>query len=235
VFAGLDPSGRAGLLADGEAIRAQGAEPVLCATAIAAQSQNRLVRASALPPEDLAAQAEGALEDGALAAVKVGMVGSRAVLGALLQLLDGPLRRAPLVFDPVLSTSRGGSLFDGEVDELLPLVERAALVTPNLSEVGRLTGMEVQDEALMYEAASRLALRGAKAVLLKGGHLAGAPADLLLCGDEPRWFRGARVKKSKRGTGCRLASATAAGLAVKLPLEDAVERGIAYVRSYLSA
>ncbi len=233
VFAGLDPSGRAGLLADGEAIRAMGGEPVLCASAVVAQSEKRLVRAEPVSAEAIRAQAEGALEDGPIAAVKLGMLGSRQVASALLGLLDGPLKKVPVVLDPVLSTSRGGRLFDGEPDDLLPLIERAELVTPNLDEVSVLTGMQVGDEALMYEAASRLALRGAKAVLLKGGHLPGAPADLLLSGGEARWFRGERIKKSRRGTGCRLASAIAAGLGAKLPMEAAIERAVGYLREYL--
>jgi hydroxymethylpyrimidine/phosphomethylpyrimidine kinase len=234
VIAGLDPSGRAGLLADGEAIAASGALPLLCASAIAAQSSARLVLAEPISGRALRAQIEGVLEDGPVAAAKTGMIGSREVLEALVEAFAGPLARVPLVVDPVLSTSRGGELFEGEADDLWPLLERAVLVTPNLAEASALSGLELGDEALMHEAASRILLRGARSVLIKGGHLAGAPADLLLDASEVRWFRGERIRAKKRGTGCRLASAVAAHLARGEPLARAVELGIEYVRKYLA-
>lgn len=233
VVAGLDPSGRAGILADGDAIRLSGSAPVLCASAVAAQSSARLVLAEPLSARALRAQVEGALEDGPIAAAKIGMIGSRQVLGALVEVLAGPLAEIPVVVDPVLRTSSGGALFDGEPEELWPLLERAQLVTPNLSEASALSGLALGDEALMHEGASRLLLRGARAALVKGGHLAGAPADLLLEPSGARWFRGERIRAKKRGTGCRLASSIAAHLARGEPLARAVEQGIELVRSYL--
>ncbi len=235
VVAGLDPSGRAGLLADGEAIRQSGAAAVLCASAVAAQSSSRLILAEPVSARALRAQIESALEDGPVGAVKVGMVGSRQVLQELVRAAQGPLARVPWVVDPVLGTSTGGRLFEGEAEELWALLERAALVTPNLAETGALCGLEIGDEALMHEAASRLLLRGARAALIKGGHLAGSPADLLLEPAGARWFRGERIRAKKRGTGCRLASAIAAGLARSEALSRAVEQGVELVRAYLSA
>lgn len=222
-------------MADGEAVRESGASPVLCASAVAAQSSARLVLAEPVSARALRAQIEGALEDGPIGAVKVGMIGSREILRELVQAAEGPLARAPMVVDPVLATSSGGRLFEGEAEELWALLERAALVTPNLAEASALGGLELTDEALMHEAASRLLLRGARAALVKGGHLAGAPADLLLEPAGARWFRGERIRAKKRGTGCRLASAIAARLARSEPLARAVEQGIDFVRAYLRA
>jgi hydroxymethylpyrimidine/phosphomethylpyrimidine kinase len=72
-------------------------------------------------------------------------------------------------------------------------------------------------------------------VLLKGGHLSGAPADLLLANGKERWFKAARIDASKRGTGCRLASAVAANLALGKSIEASVERGIGWLRRWLAA
>lgn len=234
VLAGLDPSGRAGLLADGEAVRGLGAEPVLCATAIAAQSGRRLVLAEPVSRAALEAQVEGALEDGELGAVKIGMLGRPELLEALAALLEGPLAAVPAVLDPVLETSRGGALYAGPPADFDRLLARVALVTPNLGEAARLSGIRVVDEASMLEAAQALAARGARAVLLKGGHLVGAPADLLWAEGRARWLRGERIAGSRRGTGCRLASAIAAGLARGRGLEPSVEGAVAYVRAYLA-
>jgi hydroxymethylpyrimidine/phosphomethylpyrimidine kinase len=234
VLAGLDPTGRAGLLADAEAIVGAGARPVLCATAIAAQSEQRLLLTHPLPPEAILAQVEGALADGPVQAVKIGMVGSVSCVPIIAMLIDGPCSGIPVVVDPVLETSRGDTLFPGTPEELVPLLERAHLVTPNLREAEALGGLAVTDVALMYEAASRVLLLGSRAVLLKGGHLAGAPSDLLLQASGARWFRDGRIAGSRRGTGCRLSSAIAAGLACGRSLEESVARARAFVRGYLT-
>jgi hydroxymethylpyrimidine/phosphomethylpyrimidine kinase len=235
VFAGLDPSGRAGLLADGEAIRKMGAQPILCATAIAAQSETRLLRIAPIPVADLLAQAECALEDGRVAAVKLGMLGTRATLEAILALLRGPLTGSAAVVDPVFSTSRGGALYEGDPKDYLELAAQVDLVTPNLAEAELLTGITCRDEEAMGRAARALIDQGARAVLVKGGHLPGAPADLLVSRSGQKWLRGGRVQHDKRGTGCRLASAIAAGLALGRPLEASVERAVELVRGYLAS
>lgn len=233
VFAGLDPSGRAGLLADGKAVRAAGAHPVLCATAVAAQSSGRLVRLSPVGAETIAAQAEAALEDGPIAAVKLGMIGTLEVRDALVALLRGPLARVPIVVDPVLETSRGGRLFEGGPRDYLPLIDCADVVTPNLVEAAALTGLPCAREDEMLPAALALGEVGARAVLLKGGHLAGPPADLLWSGGQARWLRGERIAHVKRGTGCRLASGVAARLALGRTLEQSVAEAAAWLRGWL--
>ncbi|MGC4122729.1 MAG: hydroxymethylpyrimidine/phosphomethylpyrimidine kinase [Myxococcales bacterium] len=233
VFAGLDSSGRAGLLADGQAVLASGARPVLCATAIAAQSSSRLVRMEPVSAAAVQAQAQAALEDGPIAAVKVGMVGSKEIHRTLLALFEGPLARAAIVVDPVFQTSRGGALFDGTAAEWSPLMAPATLVTPNLAEAAALTGLPCAGEAQMAEAARRLVALGARAVLLKGGHLEGNPADLLWASGAPSWMRGERIPGARRGTGCRLASAIAARLALGARLEEAVPQGVEWLRSWM--
>jgi len=235
VLAGLDPSGRAGLLADGEAIRAAGALPVLCATAVAAQSGQRLLRIDPLPVATLEAQVAAALEDGPVGAVKLGMLGTREILDAVAALLEGPLAQVPVVIDPVLESSRGGALYCGAPQDYLRLLARAQLLTPNLVEAERLCGLACRDEASMLEAARALLALGAKAVLLKGGHLDGAPADLLCTPQRSQWLRRERLVAQKRGTGCRLASAIAARLCLGQSLPQAVERGVEQVARYLAS
>lgn len=234
VLAGLDPTGRAGLLADAEAIVLEGARPVLCATAIAAQSEKRLLLAHPLPPEAILAQVNGALSDGPVQAVKIGMVGAVSCVPLIAMLIDGHFSGVPVVLDPVLETSRRDALFPGAPEDLVPLLERAHLVTPNLREAEALGGLAVTDVALMHEAASRVLLLGSRAVLLKGGHLDGAPSDLLLQASGARWFRDGRIASSRRGTGCRLASAIAAGLACGRSLEESVGRARERLRRYLA-
>ncbi len=250
-FAGLDPSGRAGLLADGESIRARGALPALCATAIAAQSSNRYLGSFCVSQAALDAQLFGALDLGEPsagarrpAAVKVGMVGRREALRALLEHLDRGAENEPgilgdveqVIVDPVLSSSRGGKLFEGEPQELFPLISRALLVTPNLDEAAALLrAAPIADEEGMERAARALCDRCGSAVLLKGGHLRGDPSDLLVMPDgTARWFRGERLEvPPRRGTGCRLASAIAAGLALGVPLAEAITEARALVARYL--
>jgi hydroxymethylpyrimidine/phosphomethylpyrimidine kinase len=235
VLAGLDPSGRAGLLADGEAIRAAGAQPVLCATAIAAQSEQRLALVSETSAEALCAQALCALEDGPVAAVKVGMVASARQVQQLVELFRGPLRGVPVIADPVFGTSSGGALFRGEPRDWLPLLPCTALVTPNLDEAERLSGRACRDESGMEAAARTLVEAGASAVLVKGGHLAGHPKDFLLAQDQIRWFSGERIIHRKRGTGCRLASSVAAWIALGNSLPESVEKARLQLRSWLAS
>ncbi len=108
----------------------------------------------------------------------------------------------------------------------------AALLTPNLPEAEVLAGFRVRAEADMRRAADRLLALGAKAVLMKGGHLEGDRViDLLVHEGRVERFEDARIpSRSTHGTGCTLASATAAGLAQKMSLVDAVARARSYVR-----
>jgi hydroxymethylpyrimidine/phosphomethylpyrimidine kinase len=117
------------------------------------------------------------------------------------------------------------------------LLPRAALLTPNLPEAEVLAGFPVHDEASMKRAAEKLVSLGARAVLMKGGHLAGNRViDLLLHGGKFDRFEDARIEsRSTHGTGCTLASAIAAGLAQQMSLRDAVARARSYVRDAIAS
>jgi hydroxymethylpyrimidine/phosphomethylpyrimidine kinase len=170
-------------------------------------------------------------------AVKTGMIGSAALALALARrLAAAPLRRVPLVVDPVLAASSGAPLIDlggGSAGAaLVPLLDRAALATPNLPELAALTGDDVSTDEAAIRAARRLP---SAAVLVKGGHRAGAPVDLLVEGGRVVRIAGRRRPGTARGTGCRLASAAAAFLAQGATIEEAVRRAKRIVERYLDA
>jgi hydroxymethylpyrimidine/phosphomethylpyrimidine kinase len=170
-------------------------------------------------------------------AVKTGMLGSGANAAALAaRLSERPFGRVPLVVDPVLFASSGLSLLDAGAIRaraaLDALLSRAALATPNWPELEALAGRALGSEEEAVRAARELPSR---AVLVKGGHREGEPVDLLVRGRTVVRIRGRRRPGSARGTGCRLASATAAFLARGLTLEESVRRAKRIVERYLDA
>ncbi len=217
---GLDPSGRAGLIADIRAAEAQGARALAVATALTIQSSTRAGGFEPVDPSVVRRQLELLLADEPVRVAKIGQLANPKTAAVALELLAD----LPFVLDTPLSTSTGMPLFEApDVGEAyLPLVRRAALVTPNAEEVERLGGLE----ALMA---------GARAILLKGGHRPGAEVvDILATADGTRrFFSASRIAGRFRGTGCRLASAIAARLALGESLETAVRRARAWLRREL--
>jgi hydroxymethylpyrimidine/phosphomethylpyrimidine kinase len=143
----------------------------------------------------------------------------------------------PVVFDPVLRASDGGLLFLDDPACLLPLVRRATVTTPNLTEAGALAAVPVPTSAAEAEQIGQ-ALRelGARAVLVKGGHLPGAASDVLLQASGTQTFASVRVAgPSPRGTGCALATAMAVGLGRGQTLEHAVGFAKAWLRERIAA
>jgi len=232
VLAGLDPSGGAGLLADAEAIRATGARPLCVATALTVQTTRAARRFTPVDPALVAESARALLEEEEIRAVKIGMIGGAAVADAVASALERH-RRLPRVVDPILAASSGASLFEGPLsaarDAYLRLAS-GALLTPNAPEAGALLGIDRLDDPL---AAAALLGKGAAAVLLKGGHLSGNPTDFLFRPEGCERFSEPRIPVVARGTGCRLASGVAAGLALGTPLRDAVIAARKLVREYL--
>jgi hydroxymethylpyrimidine/phosphomethylpyrimidine kinase len=228
--AGLDPGGGAGLLRDALTVRSLGARAALVGTAWTIQGPGGVAGVEPRSAEGVRQAFAHALGGGDPegTAVKIGMVPNGDVAAAIVAALDdGPGRRfpGPVVWDPVLGASHGGRLFRGDVDELWPLLRRATLVTPNLSEAAALLGQPVRDRDEARAAARALRARGCAAVLVKGGHLDGAAEDVLASADGERSFVADRVPgPSPRGTGCALASAIAVGLAEGRTLEYAIER-----------
>ncbi len=237
VCAGLDPSGGAGLLADLEALAAAGARGWAVATALTAQGPRGARAVVPAAPEMLLAQVDALLEGSRELprAVKTGMLGSGENAATLAERFGRrPLGRIPLVVDPVLFASSGLPLLDAPDARgaLHALLARATLATPNWPELEALCGHALASEEGAIRAARELP---ARAVLVKGGHRAGEPVDLLVRGRTVVRIRGRRRPGTARGTGCRLASATAGFLARGLPLEESVRRAKRVVERYLDA
>ena len=167
-------------------------------------------------------------------AVRVGALGSAAAVHEVAQALSRAGR--PAVVDPVLAATDGGVLADDATrraigDELFAL--STAIVTPNLDEASALLGREL-GRAQLIDAAQALRARGARAVLLKGGHLSGEPSDVLADADGVEMFAGGRIPGEMRGTGCTLAMALACALARGDDVRAAVRFARAFVRERIA-
>jgi hydroxymethylpyrimidine/phosphomethylpyrimidine kinase len=238
IVAGSDSGGGAGIQADIKAVTAMNGFAATAITALTAQNTEGVHGVVAIEPAFIAQQIEVVLTDIGADALKTGMLHSAEVIDVVASALRRHAPGAPLVVDPVMVAKGGQRLLLSEAETALrdTLLPMAALVTPNLPEAGVLAGFAVQSEADMRRAAERLVQLGAKAVLVKGGHLAGdTVVDLLLHDGRFERFADSRLEtKHTHGTGCTLASAIAAGLAQKMSLKDAVARARAYVRQAIA-
>jgi hydroxymethylpyrimidine/phosphomethylpyrimidine kinase len=215
-IAGLDPSGGAGLVADIRAFEACGVFAAAACAVLTVQSTRGLVEAVAVDSELLARQVLAVLEDAPVASVKIGATGSLANAERLALLLAA-YPASPVVVDPVMAPTRGSSGLDGgtrgaAARALAPL---ATILTPNVAEAENLGAQTIRGEADAREAAVALLSLGARAVLLKGGHLGGAEAVdfLATAGGVTRIARPRRALPEVHGTGCVLSSLLAGRLA----------------------
>jgi hydroxymethylpyrimidine/phosphomethylpyrimidine kinase len=210
-IAGSDPSGGAGLQGDLKTFHQHGVYGAAVVTLLTVQNTQRVSAVETMPIELVLAQIDAVLEDLDVRAIKTGALGTLPIAPLAERLAR---TSAPLVIDPVLVASHGERLTSGGVHTLDPLLAIATLVTPNLDEAEMLTGSEVRSIAAMKHAARELAARGALAVLVKGGHLAGDPIDVLFAHGEITELASERiVTRAGHGTGCAYASAIAARLA----------------------
>jgi hydroxymethylpyrimidine/phosphomethylpyrimidine kinase len=237
VIAGSDSGGGAGIQADIKTIAALGGYAATAITALTAQDTLGVHEVLAVPPEFVARQIAVVLGDIGADAVKTGMLGDAATIAAVCDALAGCT--APLVVDPVMVAKGGARLLDpGAIAALIArLLPRAALLTPNLPEAEALTGFAVNDLASMHRAAGALLRLGARAVLLKGGHLSGETlTDLLATSVGTEAFTASRIaSRHTHGTGCTLASAVATGLGQGRAQREAVVLARAYVRAAIAA
>jgi hydroxymethylpyrimidine kinase/phosphomethylpyrimidine kinase len=248
-IAGLDPSGGAGVIADIRAFRALSCFPTAAITSVTFQNDTTVFGAEHLSCETVRAQVLAVIEGNTVAGAKTGMLPTREVVREVARLFRETNLPAPVV-DPVIRSTSGFALIEEYalaelLKELLPL---ARLVTPNIPEAELITGLRVNDEEGMRRAAQAMREMGARAVLVKGGHLKdqkagggrqeaedGQAIDVL--DDEGRvtvfreeWIEGG----SLRGTGCMLSAAIAAGLGKGMSLEDSVCGAKAFVAGAIS-
>jgi hydroxymethylpyrimidine/phosphomethylpyrimidine kinase len=234
IVAGSDSGGGAGIQADIKAVTALNGFAATAITALTAQNTEGVHGVVGIEPGFIAQQIEVVLTDIGADALKTGMLHSAEVIEVVAAAIARHAAGTPLVVDPVMVAKGGHRLLLTEAEAALrdTLLPMAALVTPNLPEAEVLVGFPVRVEADMKRAAERLAILGAGAVLMKGGHLEGdRVVDLLFHEGRFDRFEDARIpSRSTHGTGCTLASAIAAGLAQKMTLRDAVARARDYVR-----
>lgn len=224
-IAGSDSGGGAGIQADLKTFAAFGVYGTSAITAITAQNTRVVAGVAPVPPAMIAAQMRTVLDDIRVDAVKIGMVGDDAAILAV----AGALPELPVVLDPVMVAKSGDMLLqDGAVGALIAhLLPRATVLTPNLPEAARMTGLPLATtEAAMLEQARALRAMGAVHVLMKGGHAEGPVCvDLLVDdGGVHRFTAPRRNTGNTHGTGCTLSAAIAAGLAKGLPVAEAVGR-----------
>jgi len=229
VIAGSDSGGGAGIQADIKTITMLGGHAMTAVTAITAQNTLGVQAVHPIPTAMVLAQIDSVVSDIGVDAVKIGMIGSAETANAVADYF-APLpskegSRVPIVFDPVMVATTGAVLADpATIAAFARLMRMATLVTPNLPELAALGG----------EAAIRAL---SPALLVKGGHGDGAIVEDRLMADdgETLWTNPRIETRHSHGTGCTLASGIATGLAAGLPLADAIDRAIAFVRAALAA
>jgi hydroxymethylpyrimidine/phosphomethylpyrimidine kinase len=222
--AGSDPSGGAGIQADLKTFHQLGAYGASAITLLTVQNTVRVSRVEVMAPDLVLAQLDAVLEDLPVGAAKSGALGSAANVLAVAERFARP-GSPRLVVDPVMISKHGAPLLPDDArravrDELLKV---AALVTPNTHEAAELVGQPVETLADAREAAHLLVAMGARAALVKGGHLEGDAVDVLALAGETLELPARRIEtRHTHGTGCTYAAAITALLARGLPLLDAV-------------
>jgi hydroxymethylpyrimidine/phosphomethylpyrimidine kinase len=238
-IAGSDSGGGAGIQADLKTFSALGAYGASVITAVTAQNTQTVTAIHDIPAAVIAAQLDAVFSDIRIDAVKIGMLSKPDVIEVVAERLRFYGARL-VVLDPVMVAKRGDRLLQPEavqalVDHLLPL---ATIITPNLPEAGVLLDRAApRAEASMGEAILALRALGARAVLLKGGHLEGPLSfDVVDYGADRQRLQADRIDtKNTHGTGCTLSAAIAAFLGQGLALRDAARLAKRYIALAIAA
>jgi hydroxymethylpyrimidine/phosphomethylpyrimidine kinase len=238
-IAGSDSGGGAGIQADLKTFNALGCYGMSAITALTAQNTTGVRAIHAIPPQMLRDQIDAVIDDIGVDAVKIGMLHAPEIVQVVADAIDRHQLRQ-VILDPVMIATSGAVLIENEAVKALvqQLFPRVQLITPNLDEAGFLVGYTLKNEADMESAADQLLGVGARAVLIKGGHLSGdTVADLFVNSQGQKWWlRAPRIHSpNTHGTGCTLSSAIAAHLALGDPIEQAIQKSHAYIRQALQA
>jgi hydroxymethylpyrimidine/phosphomethylpyrimidine kinase len=239
IVAGSDSGGGAGIQADIKAVTMLDAFAATAITALTAQNTEGVHGVLPIDPAFIRQQMEVVLDDIGADAVKTGMLHDAAVIETVASVLAERAPTVALVLDPVMVAKGGAPLIQPEAIGALKtqLAPRAAVLTPNLPEAEILCGAAIGDLATMREAARALLDLGCRAVLLKGGHLAGGQVhDVLATVSGLREWTSPRIdSRHTHGTGCTLAAAIAAGLAQEMDVTAAIERARDYVHRAIAS
>lgn len=238
-IAGSDSGGGAGIQADLKAFSANGVYGASVITALTAQNTQGVTAIHDVPADFITAQLDAVFSDIRIDAVKIGMLSQIPVIEAVADSLS-KYKPKHVVLDPVMVATSGDLLLAPEAVAGVRsiLMPKADLVTPNLHEASVLSELPLaQNEPDMIGQAEALISKGAKAVLIKGGHFSGdESADLLHSKQGSHWFRAPRIETTNtHGTGCSLSSAIASNMAKGEALADAVERAKQWLTAALAA
>ncbi len=235
-IAGSDCSGGAGIQADLKTFSAHGVFGMSVIVSVVAENTSRVIDIQDITPEMIEKQIDAVFEDIEVDAVKVGMLSTpecmRAVAGKLRQ-----YKPEHVVIDPVMYAKNGCPLMDPSavdalIETILPLAD---VLTPNIPEAERITGMEIQSVTDMEAAAQKIHDMGCRTVVVKGGHAIGNALDVLFDGKQMHHFETQRIDtKNTHGTGCTFSSAVASQLALGMDICTAVEKAKAYVTTAIT-
>lgn len=235
-IAGSDCSGGAGIQADLKTFSAHGVFGMSVIVSVVAENTSRVIDIQDITPEMIEKQIDAVFEDIEVDAVKVGMLSTpecmRAVAGKLRQ-----YKPEHVVIDPVMYAKNGCPLMDPSavdalIETILPLAD---VLTPNIPEAERITGMEIQSVTDMEAAAQKIHDMGCRTVVVKGGHAIGNALDVLFDGKQMHYFETQRIDtKNTHGTGCTFSSAVASQLALGMDICTAVEKAKAYVTTAIT-
>ena len=224
IIAGSDSSGGAGIQADIKTCAAFGVYASTAITAVTAQNTTGVQQVEAMPAGLVRAQIRSVMSDIGADVIKIGMLASAEIIDVVAQEIDDT--DAFVILDPVMVATSGDSLLKDKaasalIDKLIPLAD---LITPNVPEAALLTGLDITDVDDLTKAGDALLKRGVYAALMKGGHLEGKSViDVLVSEEGANIMSGPRIHtRHTHGTGCTLASAVAANMALGQPLDEAV-------------
>jgi len=229
-IAGFDPSCGAGTAADLKTFAAHGCYGVAAITSLTVQNTQGVDLVQNTPSATLRAQLDILAKDCEIAAVKIGMLGNRGNAVVVAEFLDTH-KFAHVVHDPVMKSSTGTELLDAAGINYIvaEMLKRSSVITPNVPEAEILTGLTIKDAGDMEAAARKIIEMGARAVIVKGGHMDKA-VDILFDGNEIMPLAGDKGKEEfLHGTGCTFASALAAHLSAGRTLFEAAALAKAYV------
>jgi len=230
-IAGSDSSGGAGIQADLKTFSAHGVFGMSVITAVTAQNTQGVFAVQDITPEMIASQLDAIFTDIEVDAVKIGMVSQIDTIKVIAEKLR-QYKPKHIVVDPVMVSKSGYDLLSPDAKEALiqELIPLATVITPNLPEAEVITGRNISTLKEMEEAAILIHSLGAKAVLVKGGHLEDDATDVSYDGYEFTYYKGTRIATNNtHGTGCTLSSSITSNLANECPLNEAISKAKEYI------
>ncbi len=238
IVAGSDSSGGAGIQADIKTCAAFGVYSATVITAVTVQNTMGVSDVVMMEADIVAAQMRAVLTDIGADVIKIGMTGNAAIINAVADVIDDLASDTTVVLDPVMVATSGDVLLEDDAIAALKerLIPHADVITPNVPEAARLTGIAIDDMDGLREAGEALLKMGAYSAVMKGGHLDGGTViDLLVTEQGMAVMSGPRIhSRHTHGTGCTLASAIASGLARGMELEAAAQEGRDFVFEAIS-